>query len=371
MADKMLGIVFSNMHDTSLGDLTLHRTMGSVPVGGRYRLVDFPLSNMVNSGVHDVGIITKSNYHSLMDHVGSGREWDLARKIGGLTILPPFSRTGSGMYKGSLEALWGVMGYIRSSTAKYAILSDCDIMANVDYRDVLRSHKEAGVGITVIYTRREIEESDTDNVVLNIGKDGLLGDLMINPDLQGDQNLYLNMAIIDRDLLVRLVTDAVSRGRYSFYQDILQTQAQADQVNCYRFEGTCCRIHCMESYFRANMMLLDREARAQLFDPRRPIYTKVRDEVPARYGLKASVSNSLVADGCIIEGQVENSVIFRGVRIGKGAVVKNSIVMQGTVIEDNAELSYVVADKDVLIRDGRKLGGYLTYPLYLPKLTHV
>ena len=371
MADKMLGIIFSNMHDTSLGDLTLHRTMGSIPVGGRYRLVDFPLSNMVNSGVRDVGIITKSNYHSLMDHVGSGREWDLARKIGGLTILPPFSRTGSGMYKGSLEALWGIMGYIRSSTAKYVILSDCDIMANVDYLDVLKSHKAAGTGITVVYTRREIEESDKDNVVFNIGKDGLLGDVMTNPDLQGEQNIYLNTAIMDRDLLVRLVSDAVSRGNYSFNQDILRVQAQADRVNCYRFEGTCCRIHCMESYFRANMMLLDREARAHLFDPARPIYTKVRDEVPARYGLQASVANSLVADGCIIEGKVENSVIFRGVRIGKGAVVRNSIVMQGTVIEDNAELGYVIADKDVLIRDGRKLGGYLTYPLYLPKQTHV
>lgn len=371
MNNRMLGIVFSNMHDASLGDLTLHRTMGSVPVGGRYRLVDFPLSNMVNSGVQDVGIITKNNYHSLMDHVGSGREWDLARKIGGLTILPPYSRAGSGIYQGILEALWGAVGYIRSSTARYVILSDCDTIANVNYLDVLASHKVSGVGITLVYIRREIAEGARDNVVLNIGKDDRLGDLMINPDLQGEQNLYMNMAIIDRDLLIRLVTDAVSRNHHSFHKDILQVQAQADQVNCYHFNGACCRIQCMESYFRANMTLLNKEVRRQLFDPQRPIYTKVRDEVPARYGLKAMVSNSLVADGCIIEGQVENSIIFRGVRIGKGAIVRNSIIMQGTVIEENAKLSYVITDKDVLIRNGRDMGGYLTYPLYLPKLTHV
>ncbi|MEA5010578.1 MAG: glucose-1-phosphate adenylyltransferase subunit GlgD [Angelakisella sp.] len=371
MNNTMLGIVYSNMYDTSLGDLTLHRTMGSVPVGGRYRLVDFALSNMVNSGITDVGIITKSNYHSLMDHVGSGREWDLSRKIGGLTILPPFSRSGTGMYEDNIEALSGIMGFIKASSAKYVVLSYCDVIANIDFKEVLENHQKSGKGITVLYSRGELEENSKDNTVLVIGQNNLLKDILLNPDIQGDQNLYLNMAIIERDLLIRLISEAVTRNKHSFQKDILQAQADRDGVNCYHFKGTCARIHCMESYFKANMLLLDKEVRTQIFDPRRPVYTKVRDEVPARYGLRSQVSNSLVADGCIIEGRVENSIIFRGVRIGQGAVIKNSIIMQGCVIEDNAQLSYVVADKDVLIRDGRSLGGYLTYPLYLPKAIHV
>lgn len=368
MADaKMLGILFSNMHDDALSELTLHRTMGSVPFGGRYRLVDFALSNMVNSGIKDVGIITKSNYHSLMDHLGAGREWDLARKIGGLTLLPPYSRTGTGIYHGRLNALAGILGYIQASKSPYVALCDCDLVCNFDFKDMLKAHIDSGANITVAYTVREIEDGEKDNAVLAVGKNNMLRDIYWNPDVQGDQEIYMNIAIINKDLLVHRVTNAVAQNKTDFYRDVIAEEAENGRVDCYRFDGFCDRIHNMESFFQTNMELLKADVRKELFNVQRPIYTKVRDEVPAKYGLQAKVMNSLVADGCIIEGQVENSIIFRGVKVGKGTVIRNSIIMQGTTIEDGAQLDYVITDKDVLIKDGRKLAGYLTYPLYVPK----
>lgn len=369
---KILGIVFSDVYDDKMGDLTRVRTMGSIPFGGRYRLVDFALSNMVNAGVRNVGMITKFNYHSLMDHVGAGREWDLARKIGGLTILPPFAtgETASGMNRGSLEALAGISGYIASAKSKYVLICDCNMAANIDYKAMLAAHEEKGADITLLYGRYDVASHNGEDPVLTIGEDGFLKDAFQSVEARGEQNVYLNCAIFDRELLLRLVADGVSHGKLTL-NEVIQDQARTHAVYCYEQKGWFYRINSLEEYFVANMQLLDAEVRDTLFQPERPILTKIRDEAPARYGLNSSVKNSLVADGCIIEGTVENSIIFRGVKVGQGAVIRNSIVMQGCVVDDKAELDYVVLDKDVLIKDGRRLAGYLTYPLYVPKKAHI
>lgn len=365
--NKMLGIVFSNMHDDFLSDLTLHRTTASVPFGGRYRLVDFTLSNLVNSGITNVGIIAKSNYHSLMDHVGSGKEWDLARKRGGLTILPPFSRSGSGIYRGNLEALSGIMGYIQSSDAKYVVLSDCSVVSNIDLKAVLEIHKQQNADVTLFYSAGQAITSPKDQVGLATDAGGFLREMIINPEKGSIQNTYENIAIVDRELLIHKVNHAVSQGKFSLVRDVLTGMAGTGTVYCHCIDGCTLAIHDLQSYFASNMRLLDPQIRRELFNPDRPVYTKVRDEVPAKYGLNSSVENSLVADGCIIEGEVKNSIIFRGVRVGKGARVENCILMQSTVVEDNANLDYVITDKNVLIRASRKLAGYLTYPMFIPK----
>lgn len=367
---KVLGIVFSNMHDEKMGDLTMVRTMGSVPFGGRYRLVDFALSNMVNAGIRDVGMITKSNYHSLMDHVGSGREWDLARKIGGLTILPPFARAGAGMYRGNLDALNGIYAFLASAKTQYVLMCDCDIVANIDYKAMLAAHEESGAGVTILCGRYDVAPHHGEDLVLSIQEDGFLRDAFQSAEAKGEQDVYMNTAIFDRELLLRLVVDGVSHGKYTV-GEILQEQGRAHNVFCYKQEGWFYHMHNMVEYFLANMALLDEKVREELFLPERPILTKIRDQAPAKYGLSSSVKNSLVADGCIIEGTVENSVIFRGVKIGQGAVVRNSIIMQDTVVDDKAQLDYVILDKDVLIKDGRHLAGYLTYPVYVPKKSHI
>ena len=366
---KVLGIIFSNMHDENLSTLTNHRTMGSVPFAGRYRLIDFPLSNMVNSGIQNVGVITKSNYQSLMDHIGSGRDWDLARKRGGLTFLPPFSHFNSnGIYRGNLEALRGVSGFISHSDAEYVVMTDCDDVANIDYGKIISEHVKNNAEITVVYKKGICARNASRTMaVLSLAPDQRLQEVMVNPDLPGEQNIYMNLAVVNKSFLEHLIADSSSHNLYSFIKDVLQARCGSIRIYGYEFTGYSDKINCMNTYFNANMALLNSENRAALFLKERPVYTKVRDEVPAKYGLYSKVSNSLVADGCIIEGEVENSIIFRGVKIGKGSKVKNAIIMQGTDIGENAVIEYVICDKDVTIKDNRSLMGFETYPVFISK----
>ena len=367
--DTVLGIIFSNMHDETLGELTNVRTMGSVPFGGRYRFIDFPLSNMVNSGISNVGVVTKSNYQSLIDHIGSGREWDLSRKVGGLNILPPFSNNHSGIYRGRLEALSGIVDYISNNRANYVLMADCDVISNMDYREMIHKHISTGADITVLYQKTDLAKEDllSDTTAFGFDANGRINDVMIGPSMPGQYNVYRNVTVISRDLLSRIIADSAQHNQISFKREILQKSH--DRYNILGFESTgmSLTIHSIKSYFDANMKLLDPKVRNAIFNAKSPIYTKIKDEVPAKYGTSAKVSNSLVADGCIIDGEVENSVIFRGVKIAKGVTVTNSIVMQGATLSDGASLNYVIADKDVIVREHRALMGFATYPIYIAK----
>ncbi|MBC8571037.1 glucose-1-phosphate adenylyltransferase subunit GlgD [Zongyangia hominis] len=366
--NKVHGIIFSNMHDHALSELTEKRTMGSIPIGGRYRLIDFILSNMVNSGISDIGVVTKSNYQSLMDHLGSGREWDLARKKGGISILPPFGHAGSGIYRGKLEALHGILGYIRHSQAQYFVLADCDVIANINLKKAIDQHMETGADVTILYKKDYVvPDAVQECTVFEIDDTGRVTDVLINPQTSGECNINLNMYIISKDLLERIITDTSSRNLYSFRKDFLQASAGKLWFQGFEVTEEARKINCMKSFYEANMDMLNEDLRDSLFPKDRPIYTKVRDEVPTMYGLGARVSNSLVADGCVIEGEVENSIIFRGVTIGKEAKVKNSIVMQGTTVGEKANLDYVIIDKDVTVSDNRMLMGFSTYPIFISK----
>lgn len=365
---KLLGVIFSNMHDDLLGGMTTDRAMGSVPFACRYRLIDFELSRMVHAGVDAVGIIMQNNYHSLMDHIGSGKEWDLSRKRGGLTFFPPYSsHTSAGIYRGSLEALVGVMEYLQRSHAENVIVSDCNLVCGVDLSKVLEKHIEKNAGITLVAAPRETDHFER-HVVLRTGQDGRMTEASYGGE--GDL-IFSNMYIIKRELLIQLVQEAASMNRYSFVKSCLIARGEELPIYCYRYEGFSKHIDSLFSYYESSMSLLDPQVRAELFPPERPVYTKVRDEVPVKYGLSANVRNSLLADGCIIEGQVENCIVFRGVHIGRGAVVRNSILMQGTYVGNGADLDYVICDKDVLIMDNRRLAGCGSYPLYIPRTTHV
>jgi glucose-1-phosphate adenylyltransferase len=365
---KVLGLIFSNMHDHTITDLTKKRTMGSVLFGGRYRLIDFPLSNMVNSGIDEVGVITKSNYQSLLDHLGSGREWDLASKNGGLHLLPPFSHVSSGMYRGRLEAIYGVFDFIDHSDADYVVLSDCDVVANIDYSAIVDAHVSSGADITAVYAKDVISSEQAQTAtIFGINDDGRIVDVLTNPYLSGACNVSLNMFVISKEFLKNLVLEANSRGLVSFEKDILQARTHDYKIMAYRFDGYFSRICSMDTFYKANMNLLSTSNREKLFLANRPIYTKVRDNPPAKFAIGAKVNNSLIGDGCIIEGTVENSVLFRGVKVGKGAVIKNSILMQDTNVGSKCEISCVISDKDVKIGDMRMLTGSQNYPLYLGK----
>lgn len=365
---NVLGLVFANMHDTTLGDMTKNRTMGSVMFGGRYRLIDFPLSNMVNSGISEVGVITKSNYQSLLDHLGSAREWDLARKKGGLYILPPFGNVESTLYRGRIEALYGAMSFIKHSRAKYVILSDCDVVTNIDYNPIVAAHIESGADITAVahtgvYSSDDIKTS----TVFNVDADKNVTSVLINPDISGTCTTSLNVFVMSMDFLIETVNDAMARGNVSFERNILQEKCRELKIKIYEYDNYFSKLNSPESYFKSNMALLEPENARKLFVPKRSIYTKVSDNAPVKYDLDSKVSNSLVADGCIIEGEVENSVLFRGVKVGKGAKVKNCILMQGTVVGDNAELNYLITDKNVSICENHILTSSPQYPMYVGK----
>ena len=365
---NVLGLVFANMHDTTLGDMTKNRTMGSVMFGGRYRLIDFPLSNMVNSGISEVGVITKSNYQSLLDHLGSAREWDLARKKGGLYILPPFGNVESTLYRGRIEALYGAMSFIKHSRAKYVILSDCDVVTNIDYKPIVAAHIESGADITAVahtgvYSSDDIKTS----TVFNVDADKNVTSVLINPDISGTCTTSLNVFVMSMDFLIETVNDAMARGNVSFERNILQEKCRELKIKIYEYDNYFSKLNSPESYFKSNMALLEPENARKLFVPKRSIYTKVSDNAPVKYDLDSKVSNSLIADGCIIEGEVENSVLFRGVKVGKGAKVKNCILMQGTVVGDNAELNYLITDKNVPICENHILTSSPQYPMYVGK----
>lgn len=365
---NVLGLVFANMHDTTLGDMTKNRTMGSVMFGGRYRLIDFPLSNMVNSGISEVGVITKSNYQSLLDHLGSAREWDLARKKGGLYILPPFGNVESTLYRGRIEALYGAMSFIKHSRAKYVILSDCDVVTNIDYKPIVAAHIESGADITAVahtgvYSSEDIKTS----TVFNVDADKNVTSVLINPDISGTCTTSLNVFVMSMDFLIETVNDAMARGNVSFERNILQEKCRELKIKIYEYDNYFSKLNSPESYFKSNMALLEPENARKLFVPKRSIYTKVSDNAPVKYDLDSKVSNSLIADGCIIEGEVENSVLFRGVKVGKGAKVKNCILMQGAVVGDNAELNYLITDKNVSICENHILTSSPQYPMYVGK----
>lgn len=362
---KVLGIVFSNMHETSMGDLTENRTMASVPFGGRYRLVDFALSNLVNSGIHDVGIITKNNYQTLMEHVGTGKEWDLSRKNGGLSVLPPYGRLETGVFRGRIEALAGIIHYIRESNAEYVVMTDCDTVATVDYDEILKYHQAKDADITIVYQHKKVAKAQRNNTtVIRLDENNRVYDV-VKDHAEGEGNVFLDMIVIRKTLLERIVVESNARGKVSFTQEVLQGQADKLRIFGYEFQGYIGDIKSIEAYYQCSMDLLNPEVRRQLFPAHRPVYTRVRDEVPVRYGDAAVAKHSLLADGCIIEGEVENSIIFRGVKIGKGAKVKNCVLLQGTIVGDNAKLDCVITDKDVVIRDSRTLTGCDSYPIVI------
>ena len=374
---KALGLIFPNSYDNWVPELVNVRLMASIPFASRYRMVDFVLSSMANSGIDNISVIVKNNYHSLMDHLGSGREWDLVRKHGGLNIFPPFMESDSRAYLGRAGALANTLDFLRSQKEKYVVMTDSNIAVNFDFAKMIDAHIESGADITVAYSEQELpanflyhEANDRDHYyTLNINN-GRVEKILINAKDKGVQNFSMNMYVIERELLIQLINEASLRGNEYFERDVLIPQLGKLNVQAYKYEGYLARITGMKSYFDENMKLLDDYNVDALFEGS-PIYTKIRDDNPTRYIDGAKVKNTMAADGCVIEGEVENCVLFRGVKIAKGAVVKNCVLMQDTVVEAGANVEYTITDKDVVITAGKELKGNDSFPVYIPKFHKV
>ncbi len=365
---KVLGLIFANMHEQTLPELTKARAMASVPFGSKYRLVDFPLSGMVNSGITQVGIITKQNYYSLMNHLGMGSEWDLARKTGGLHILPPYGREGAGMYRGRLEALAGAAEFIHESNAEYVVMTDSNVIANMDMRPIVDFHEKNEADITCVYGKVAYStERAMMQTILCVDENKTVYDVLARPAISGEMNVALNIYVMKRKFLEDIIRESECRSLYSFETDILQHRLHNYKVLGYKYDKYFEIIDSMKTYYKATMDMKNRDISREVFSLDTPIYTKVRDIAPAKYCIDCTVKSSLVADGCIIEGTVENSVLFRGVKVGKGAIVKDSIIMQDTVIDEKASFINGIADKDVTVTKNRTITGSADFPVYISK----
>lgn len=372
-ADAM-GIIFPNIYDKYVPELVSERLMASIPFASRYRLVDFLLSSMVNCGVDNIAILVRQNYFSLLDHLGSGREWDLARKKGGLNIFPPYAQKTIGMYGGRVEGLASILPFLKSQKEKYVVISDTNIAVNFDFNALLEAHIASGADVTMTYRKEvlpkslvEVDDDTTRDLYYTLDMNGdRVEKININSQESGEQNFSMNIYVMEREWLIDKIHKAFVSGGVYFERDVLIPQMDELDIRGFEFTGYAARITDMKSYFDENMKLLQDENLEALFAGH-SIYTKIRDDNPTRYIGEAKADNVMVADGCVIEGEIENSILFRGVKIGKGAKVKNCILMQDTVVEDGASLEYVITDKRVSVSEGKELKGTDTFPVYIAK----
>lgn len=366
---NVMGLVFANIYDSSLGELTNKRTMASLPYGGRYRQIDFTLSNMSNAGIRHIGIITKYNYQSLMNHIGSGEEWDLEIEEGGLEFLTPYAMSHSGSYRGKLDAIHCAESFLELSEEEYVIMADSGVLCAIDLQKVLDAHIASGKDITVVTKAGICNGEKQVDLALKLKEDGTVADMAVDYKAPADYAASMGLFIIRRDLLMRAAADCVARNLYRFERDfvLLAWQRKDIDINVYQFGNTALFNESTEEFYRNNLALVDAAIRNSLFRDGLTIYTKVRDQVPSYYGEDSEIDDCIVADGCVLQGKAEHSVLFRGVKLGKNAKVKDCVVMANTVIGDGADLSCCILDKDVVINPGVRLCGTPEHPVILKR----
>lgn len=370
MRNDTMGIILTG--DEKIAPLTDIRANSALPIAGRYRIIDFVLSNMANAGITNIGIATESNYSSLMDHTKSGKPWDLDRKDSGLNILPPnLENKQYGVIKGNIDLLAGIRDYIHRSPQTYVILSLGNMVYNIDFDAVIEAHIEKQADVTVIYKDiNGTEDADLSHyALLDVDADGTIKDIEVQPFYPKTTNACLEIFVMEKALLESVVDECSARGDVDFVKDAIIKKMDGLRMYGYQFDGHFYKVDSMKSYYQTSMEFLKADRRAEFFNRKRPIYTKTKDQSPTKYGDEAVCKNSFISDGCVIEGTVENSILSRGVKVEKGAVVRNSIIMQDSVVEEDVEVNHVVFDKEVVITKGRKLIGQESYPLAISKGT--
>lgn len=365
-----IGIVFANIYDSSLGELTNKRTMASLPFGGRYRQVDFTLSNMSNSGIRSIGIVSRFNYQSLMNHIGSGEEWDLEIQEGGLEFLTPYSTSQTSSYRGKIEALHASLDFLEFGMPhEYVVLADAGILYNIDLSKVLQDHIASGKDITVVCKAGIANGSKQLDMAIRLNESGEIDEMAVDYAADASYLASMSLFVISKDLLIYHVKEAMAHNCYRFERDFILNKYRKGQlsVNVYQFNGAVLYNESTEEFFRNNLAIIDRNIRHDLFNPERPVYTKVRDRVPSYYGEQCEISDCIVADGCVLEGSAHNSVLFRQVSIGKGAVVEDCVIMNDSVIGEDCELKCVILDKDVVVHPGARLIGTPNNPVIVKR----
>jgi glucose-1-phosphate adenylyltransferase len=365
------GIIFSYEKRNDLRELGEIRSASSIPFGGRYRAVDFSLSNLVNAGVTDVGVVLHGQYQSLLDHLGTGKDWDLSRKRGGLKILPPFAyrqNGGESEFHGKMEALANVRSYLEEIRQDYVALIDGDLVVNLPLADILDSHIRSGADITAVCGNDSFQVEN--GTYFQIEASGRVTDVFYHLNTPRGYR-GLEVYLLSRELLLSMVDECASHDQYSFRHDVLQARRNSLNIQSYIWGGFAAQIRSVREYYDRSMQLLDPAIRRELFCPERPIRAKSADKSSAYIGPDGRCVNSLVTDGCNIEGTVENSILFPGVVVEEGAAVRNCILFKDTSVGRGAELAHVITDKRVKILPERTLFGHSSYPLVIAKGSRV
>ena len=363
---RVMGIIFAN--DVAVDALTEKRTMASLPFGGRYRQVDFHLSNLTAAGIRHVGIISRSNYQSLMNHVGSGEEWGLELEEGGLEFLTPYALGNDDRYRGKLENLNAVLDFLKLSKEDYVVLTDSSILTNLDVKDVVKKHRASGKDITIVVKPGVADGKKVLDLAIKMENEQITDMVVSYPAAEG-YLASMDIFVVGREWLINKVTECVAHDKYHMDRDLVlgQWNQGAISINVYRHEGVALYNESTAEYFANSMALLDKDIRAGIFSANHPIYTKVRDRVPNYYGAECRTANSLLADGCILDGEVKNSVLFRDVVIEQGAEVDSCVLMNDALIGAGAKLQYVILDKNVTITPGTKLIGTPSAPVIIKR----
>ncbi|MFZ7102009.1 MAG: glucose-1-phosphate adenylyltransferase subunit GlgD [Peptococcaceae bacterium] len=364
-----MGIIMNTKSENLFGEITQNRCMSAVPFGGRYRLIDFILSNMVNCGMKNISLITSHKFRSLLDHLGKGKEWGLDRKSEGLLYLPSASPNILRKHnKFDLKDLDANFDYLQRSRQQYVFITGSNMLCNFNLKSAFSYHKERGADLTLIY-KEERNKGCLENLdFLSLDFDGRVNAINHNPGSGEFENISMEMIIMERELLMDIINVASASGNWDL-AEILAENIDELKIYGYPFKGYLAKINSIENYFRCNMDLLKPEIWRELFFSFGPIYTKSKDGPPAKYENGARTRNVLVATGCNIKGSIENSVIFRGVTVAGGTQISNSIIMQKSVIGENAVLENVILDKDVTIRKGVVLKGDRNHPIVIGKKT--
>ena len=363
-----MGLIFTN--DASLGELPSKRTMAAIPFGGRYRQVDWALSNLSCAGVRHVGIISRHSYQSLMNHIGDGEEWGLELEVGGLEFLTPYAQSTVGTYRGKLESLKNAMDFLEyGEEDELVVMIDSAVLSNVDLADVVAKHVASGKDVTVV-TKTGIANGEKKlDLALKLDENGEVTDMVVDYVASPDYVASMDIFVLSKKWLVEQTKEMIARDKFHMDRDLVMGGWQRGKVsvNVYQFAGVAMFNESVEEYFQNSLSLIKKDVRADIFGGNHPIYTKVRDRVPTYYGEGCEIENCLIADGCMLEGEVEDSVLFRQVSVGKGAEVEHCVVMNDAVIGEGAELKYVILDKNVTVTPGAKLIGTKKSPIIVKR----
>ena len=374
MKKNMLGIIFAEIYGSEdLNALTYDRNMAAIPFGGRYRLVDFTVSNMVNSGVDNIGVLVKQYYRSLMDHLSNGQEWDLNRKNGGLHIIPPYANESSSHTSiGKLDELRGALDLLIDSTEPYVLLTEANVVCSMDYRPVLEAHIASGADITAVTYTADGTSPEPFTYVF-APKDGKAAALALNDVPRDGDEIGIGTYIISREVLIEIVKKFTALGAYHFERAFMQRLLNEGKLSINLYSVNCPVLfnRSVTEYLKNSLALTNQSVAPAIFRSNWPIYTRVNDEVPTYYGANCDISGCIIADGCVIEGTAEHSVLGRGVRVSKGAKIVNSVIMQGVTIGENAVLENVIIDKWAVVSANAELKGLSTAPVIIRKGAYI